>query len=64
MHSLATVLEMWLRDFFRDFNDDSKILSMMTNYVNRELTLSGSEKVKKIIETIKELVNLVSRLNL
>jgi spore cortex formation protein SpoVR/YcgB (stage V sporulation) len=64
MHSLATVLEMWLREFFRDFNDDSKILSMMTNYVNRELTLSGSEKVKKIIETIKELVNLVSRLNL
>jgi hypothetical protein len=64
MHSLATVLEMWLRDFFRDFNDDSKILSMMTNYVNRELTLSGSEKVKKVIETIKELVNLVSRLNL
>ena len=53
---VSKVLEIWLQNFFFDFRDEPKVLSLITNYVNRESTSSDPTKVNNITGIIKEKV--------
>ena len=53
---VSKLLEIWLQNFFFDFRDEPKNLSLITNYVNRESTSSDPTKVNNITGIIKEKV--------
>lgn len=57
---ISQILEIWLKHFFLDFKDEPKVLSLITNYVNRESSSSDPKKVNSITEIIKEKVVLSS----